>query len=261
VSVGIQQPSHTGQREICPSCGGVLIAKCGQIVVNHWAHEAETACEWAAESDWHRRGKIALADAMGGCVEFACGDRRADVYVEHDYGEPPLVIELQHSSTTAKEVESRNRDWSPAQVLWVWDARSWRVEPCRHMGRPPGDFGGFGVAAPTPGTVSRAAELVRRTAICAELGGRFPDATRAIRVLGGRMSRIASRTPVSLADFGEFGVWFLIAPTPAHRSGTLYRAVRFPLGLPLGDRDPSHRWKDGAGVLSSLRDARDALCA
>jgi hypothetical protein len=69
---------------------------------------------------------------MGGCVEFACGDRRADVYVEHDYGEPPLVIELQHSSTTAKEVESRNRDWSPAQVLWVWDARSWRVEPCRH---------------------------------------------------------------------------------------------------------------------------------
>jgi hypothetical protein len=31
-------PTFSGQRAICDSCHTPLVAKCGDIVINHWAH-------------------------------------------------------------------------------------------------------------------------------------------------------------------------------------------------------------------------------
>ena len=28
-----------GAKGICPSCGSELIAKCGEVKINHWAHK------------------------------------------------------------------------------------------------------------------------------------------------------------------------------------------------------------------------------
>ena len=38
----------------CPMCGGKVIAKCGDIMSWHWAHEASDCDTWSeGESDWH----------------------------------------------------------------------------------------------------------------------------------------------------------------------------------------------------------------
>lgn len=34
-----------GVKGICPSCGSELIAKCGEVKVNHWAHKGMRNCD------------------------------------------------------------------------------------------------------------------------------------------------------------------------------------------------------------------------
>lgn len=49
----------TGAKGFCPSCGSALIAKCGEVNVNHWAHKGRRNCDpwWENESEWHRAWK------------------------------------------------------------------------------------------------------------------------------------------------------------------------------------------------------------
>lgn len=82
---------------ICPNCGSELIAKCGDIKLNHWAHKGSRNCDswWENETDWHRSWKdnfstdwqeIILSDEITGEKHIA------DIRTAHE-----LVIEFQHS--------------------------------------------------------------------------------------------------------------------------------------------------------------------
>ncbi len=47
-----------GAKGVCPCCGNVLVAKCGEVYIHHWAHKKK--CDdywWENETEWHRNWK------------------------------------------------------------------------------------------------------------------------------------------------------------------------------------------------------------
>ncbi|NKC13708.1 MAG: hypothetical protein GKR94_16425 [Gammaproteobacteria bacterium] len=109
------QPNRTGE---CPCCGGSVIAKCGEIRVNHWAHRRGQNCDywWERETEWHRNWKDSFPTHW---QEFVHRDENgerhiADVKTDHDW-----VIEFQHSYLKPEERESRDAFYS--KLIWVVD--------------------------------------------------------------------------------------------------------------------------------------------
>jgi Competence protein CoiA-like family len=106
----------------CPQCGAVTIAKCGEIVMRHWAHEMNRECDpWSEpETVWHRGWKEEFpADQR----EIVIGPHRADVIVGR------TAIEFQHRSLASAHARDRE-EFYQAQVggiVWVFDAhRYWQ---------------------------------------------------------------------------------------------------------------------------------------
>ena len=42
---------------VCQFCGKIVIPKCGQVKIHHWAHKTKENCDpwWENETEWHRR--------------------------------------------------------------------------------------------------------------------------------------------------------------------------------------------------------------
>ena len=61
-----------GAKGICPSCGSELIAKCGEVKVNHWAHKGSRNCDpwWENEMEWHRSWKTNFPTEWQEVVHF-----------------------------------------------------------------------------------------------------------------------------------------------------------------------------------------------
>ena len=104
-------------RAACPECEGVMIAKCGPIVIWHWAHESLIDCDgWTEpESQWHLGWKQLFPKE---CVEVRLEGHRADVKI----GE--RVIEFQHSSIDVDTITERE-DFYGKGLCWMFDASSW----------------------------------------------------------------------------------------------------------------------------------------
>ncbi len=108
-----------GIKAICPSCGSVLIAKCGDLKVHHWSHKKSSNCDpwWENETEWHRLWKnnfpndwqeIILSDEQSGEKHIAD--------VRTDYG---LVVEFQHSYINSQERISREHFYK--NMVWIVD--------------------------------------------------------------------------------------------------------------------------------------------
>lgn len=98
----------------CPGCGARVIAKCGEINVWHWAHEADSDCDpWSeGESAWHAGWK---QQVHSGRCEVVMRQHRADIV-----GHKGVVIELQHSSLSPSEVREREEFYK--NLIWIIDA-------------------------------------------------------------------------------------------------------------------------------------------
>ena len=116
---GIKTEASKGARGICPSCGLELIAKCGTVKVNHWAHKGTRNCDpwWENETEWHRLWKnnfpaewqeIPLPDARTGEKHIA------DVRTSHG-----LIIEFQYSHLDPQERTSRELFYKT--MVWIVD--------------------------------------------------------------------------------------------------------------------------------------------
>lgn len=99
---------------ICPACDEIVVAKCGEINIWHWAHQAESDCDpWSeGETAWHLGWK---RRANPDQCEVIIGRHRADIV-----GRKGIVIELQHSSLSPPEV--REREAFYGDVIWIVDA-------------------------------------------------------------------------------------------------------------------------------------------
>ena len=109
-----------GLKGLCPSCGSELIAKCGTVKINHWAHKGTRNCDpwWENETEWHRTWKnnfstewqeTILTDELNGEKHIA------DIRTIHG-----LVIEFQHSYIDPVERTKREKFYK--HMVWVVDA-------------------------------------------------------------------------------------------------------------------------------------------
>ncbi len=109
-----------GAKGICPSCGSDLIAKCGELKVNHWSHKGNRNCDpwWENETEWHRSWKSNFPKEWQEIVHFdESGEKHiADVKTKNGW-----VLEFQHSFLSQEERQSRNLFYQ--QLVWVVDGK------------------------------------------------------------------------------------------------------------------------------------------
>lgn len=107
-----------GAKGLCPSCGSELVAKCGEIKVNHWAHKGSRICDpwWENETDWHRSWKGQFPIDWQEVIQFAENGEKhiADVKTENGW-----VLEFQHSYLNPEERRARNAFYP--KLVWVVD--------------------------------------------------------------------------------------------------------------------------------------------
>lgn len=103
-----------GARARCPACGEKVLAKCGNIMVHHWAHEAGADCDcwFEPETEWHRSWKAAFPKEW---TEVPFGEHRADVFIP-DRG----VVELQHSPISPDDIAAREAFYG-RKMVWLID--------------------------------------------------------------------------------------------------------------------------------------------
>jgi len=109
-----RQLATPGARSACPACGQPLIAKCGPIVIWHWAHLTDDCDPWAEpESQWHLGWKRRLEKA--GCrIEVTMGPHRADVITPFGH-----IIELQARYQTLDTIKAREAFYGEA-LGWLY---------------------------------------------------------------------------------------------------------------------------------------------
>jgi hypothetical protein len=102
------------RRARCRICEQEVIAKCGEIIVWHWAHRTTDCDPWSeSETAWHKNWKELFPMEWR---EVRMGAHRCDVRT------PTHVVELQHSSIGPPEIAEREAFYG--QMVWVFDLRS-----------------------------------------------------------------------------------------------------------------------------------------
>lgn len=99
---------------ICPVCKAEVIPRCGEINIWHWAHKNKEECDsWSeGETEWHKEWKERFPKE---CREVTIGNHRADIFLTDE----KLVIELQHSPITPKEIIDREKFYK--NMIWIFD--------------------------------------------------------------------------------------------------------------------------------------------
>ena len=99
----------------CPSCGGEVFAKCGEIVSWHWAHKVKDCDPWSEpESEWHLGWKRKFPFDW---QEVVMRPHRADVMT------PFGVLEFQKSSISIATIREREQFYGA--MAWVVDSSEW----------------------------------------------------------------------------------------------------------------------------------------
>lgn len=180
------QPNCSGT---CAGCAAVVIAKCGEVRIHHWAHKGTRACDpwWENETEWHRGWKNEYPEGWQEMRVTEDGTWHvADVKTEHG-----VVIEFQHSYL--KPAERRARAAFYKKMVWVIDGRS-----------RPRDRARLDAALSSATVISRQPLLV---SVSSDDGGLLRDWE-------------ASRVPVYF-DFGGSDLWRMNPHSPNGRAHLL----------------------------------------
>jgi len=107
------QPGLSGK---CQSCGGVMLAKCGQINVWHWAHRGTRTCDrwWEPQTEWHRAWKDQFPSDWQEIPQWSDDGEKHVADVKTDRG---IVLEIQRSHLRKEERESREKFYQ--NMVWV----------------------------------------------------------------------------------------------------------------------------------------------
>lgn len=113
----VRTEAEKGLSGSCPTCGQVMIAKCGNTIIHHWSHKGKLECDpwWENETEWHRAWKnrfnnewqeVTHTNPLNGEIH------RADVKTPKQ-----LVIEFQNSPIKHEERKSREDFYQ--NMVWV----------------------------------------------------------------------------------------------------------------------------------------------
>ncbi len=110
-------PSLVG---LCPSCAGSVLAKCGDVKVWHWAHEARDCDPWSEPmSAWHLGWQArADRDTVEITIDRDGVRHRADVVLRDG-----AILEIQRSPISVGEIAERERFYG--RMAWLFDASQW----------------------------------------------------------------------------------------------------------------------------------------
>lgn len=115
---GEKTEAFKGGKGVCPCCSSDLIARCGDVKINHWSHKGTRNCDfwWENETEWHRQWKNQFPKEWQEIVHFdENGEKHiADVKTKNDW-----IIEFQHSYLKPEERNSRIAFYS--KLVWVID--------------------------------------------------------------------------------------------------------------------------------------------
>ena len=101
----------------CPHCSSVMVPKCGDINIWHWAHKSTKGCDaWReSETDWHRQWKSIVPSERAEVTISNFGQRhRADIITSKG-----VVVELQHSAISTADIAEREAFYG--DMIWVFD--------------------------------------------------------------------------------------------------------------------------------------------
>lgn len=106
-------PNKTAE---CPICSEQVIAKCGTIMVWHWAHKSKSDCDsWSeGETQWHIDWKNEYDKKL---QEVVVEDHRADIKLKNG-----KVIELQNSPISAETINERELFYK--DMIWLINGKS-----------------------------------------------------------------------------------------------------------------------------------------
>ena len=115
---GKKTEATKGAKGICHSCGSELVAKCGEVKINHWAHKGNRNCDqwWENETEWHRswKGKFPLE-----WQEVVHKDDSGEKHIADVKTESGWALEFQHSLIKPEERRARNAFYP--KLVWVVD--------------------------------------------------------------------------------------------------------------------------------------------
>ncbi len=106
-----------GVKGICPNCGSELIAKCGELKMNHWSHKGIRTCDswWEPETEWHRSWKNHFPNEWQENIRF--DELKNEKHIADILPIDNLVIEFQHSHIEPQERISREKFYK--NMVWV----------------------------------------------------------------------------------------------------------------------------------------------
>ena len=110
-----RQKATVGTTGICPECDEILIAKCGDLNIHHWAHKVSNNCSSLGETPWHYNWKQRFPDDLVERVVRKGGlSKRADVLLPSGH-----ALEFQHSTISYPEIQLREKFY--CRMVWVFD--------------------------------------------------------------------------------------------------------------------------------------------
>ena len=111
----------------CAYCGSEMIAKCGRVIMWHWAHKSRVSCDpwWKSETEWHRNWKNRFPSEWQEVVHTDQGSGEKHIAdVKTPFG---LVIEFQHSPIEQMEMDSREAYYR--NIIWIVDGDRGSLDP------------------------------------------------------------------------------------------------------------------------------------
>lgn len=99
----------------CPACQSELVAKCGKVMIWHWAHKSLDECDanWEPTTQWHLDWQAMVPESM---QEVHMGKHIADVKLSNG-----KVIEIQHSNIPVEVVQDREQFY--INMTWIFDGK------------------------------------------------------------------------------------------------------------------------------------------
>jgi hypothetical protein len=114
-----KKEAEKGLKGLCPICQQPVIAKCGKIKINHWAHTSLEHCDkwWENETEWHRQWKNTFPLEWQEIV--AIDEKTGEKHIADIKTNGSMVVEFQHSNISEEERISREKFYK--NMIWIVD--------------------------------------------------------------------------------------------------------------------------------------------
>lgn len=107
----------------CPLCDQILLSKCGELKVWHWAHLRDRNCDnWTEpETEWHKNWKWAFGKEYSEITISKDGVKhRADIQTKDN-----IIIELQSSPIQVATIRRRENFYGE-RMLWILNGKDFK---------------------------------------------------------------------------------------------------------------------------------------